>query len=707
MATKQSKTLEATLWDAADKLRGNLEAAEYKHVVLGLVFLKYVSDAFEFRRKTLEEAIADPGSCEYIKDAERRQGILESRDEYISENVFWIGAEARWHVLQGQAKQPEIGVLIDRAMDIIERDNPTLKGVLPKTYARPEIDKRLLGELVDLIGAIGFREIDHGTDDVLGRVYEYFLGRFAASEGRGAGEFYTPRSVVQLLVELLQPYRGRVFDPCCGSGGMFVQSDQFVTAHGGRRTDISIYGQEFVASTWRLAKMNLAIRGIEANLGDESADSFYRDLFPDLRADFILANPPFNDSDWYRNKGDPRWQYGVPPASNANFAWVQHFIHHLEPSGRAGFILANMALTSESADESAIRQGMIEEGLVECVVTLPDRLFYSTPIPVSIWILDKQGAKGRREVLLIDASRLGTNLSRTIKALEPSTITKIASTYQAWRDRNRYEDERGYCRSVHIEDIISADYKILPASYVLGTDPLVRGTGNIAGSLTSPIAEAALNALLESADLQSDLDELIVDLRARSQDLRESLAYKTVILEDILERSLERLGNDIEPEVLTCTEVGGLILQRERFAKRVATKDASKYKVVRRGDIVYNPYLLWKGSIDQCWIVDLGITSPAYEVFTIRNGWHRSIIGEIITSSEMIRRYDGISFGTVQRRRRASPENFLAMEVQVPVGDAVEELGRLLELARACQFAGRKTERSFKEFVSDVAREIS
>ena len=471
-ANKKNKTLEATLWDAADKLRGNLEAAEYKHVVLGLVFLKYVSDAFENRRLELEATIADPTASEYIRNAERRERILESRDEYTSQNVFWVPPEARWASLLAKAKQPEIGVLIDSAMDAIEKENRSLKGVLPKTYARAEIDKRLLGELVDLIGTIGFTAVDHGADDVLGRVYEYFLGRFAASEGRGAGEFYTPRSVVRLLVEMLEPYKGRVFDPCCGSGGMFVQSAEFVAAHGGKRTDISVYGQEFVATTWRLAKMNLALRGIEAHLADESADSFHKDKFPDLRADYIIANPPFNMDDWYSDalREDQRWKYGRPPEGNGNFAWVQHFLSHLAPSGRAGFVLANGSLTSNTGGEGEIRQNLVEKGnVVDCIVSLTDKLFFNTQIPVCLWFIDRARSKSPRgeEMLFIDARAMGTMETRRLRILSDADITQIASTYHDWRHASpSYADETGFCRSVRIEEVARNGYRLTPGTYV-------------------------------------------------------------------------------------------------------------------------------------------------------------------------------------------------------------------------------------------------
>lgn len=470
------KSLEATLWEAADKLRGNLEAAEYKHVVLGLVFLKYVSDAFTKRRLELEAAITDPDSGDFIPNETRRKTILESRDEYTSHNVFWVPEQARWEWLLGNAKQPEIGQLLDAAMDLVEKENQSLKGVLPRNYGRPDLDKRLLGELVDLIGSIGFTDVDHGSDDVLGKVYEYFLGQFAGQEGRKAGEFYTPRSVVRLLVEMLEPFKGQVYDPCCGSGGMFVQSDEFVLAHGGKRDDISIYGQEFVATTWKLAKMNLALRGIDANLGDRSDDTFHRDLHPDLRADFILANPPFNKDDWYSEAlaDDPRWKYGVPPASNANFAWVQHFIHHLKENGTAGFVLANGSLSSKQSGEGEIRRKLVEADLVDCIVALPEKLFLNTGIPVCLWFVSKNrhgnGHRERRgEVLFIDARSLGRMETRTLRVLDPEDIAKIADTYHSWRSKKPaqpYADVPGFAKAAKVEDITEHDFVLTPGRYV-------------------------------------------------------------------------------------------------------------------------------------------------------------------------------------------------------------------------------------------------
>ncbi len=477
---KASRTLEQTLWETADKMRGNLEAGEYKHVVLGLVFLKYVSDAFEERRAFLEKATADEHSEYFINNPLRRPEIIESRDEYTAVNAFWVPAEARWGFLQDRAKQPEIGVLIDKAMDLIEAENPQLKGVLPKQFARGEIDKRLLGELLDLIATIGFTKVDHGADDVLGRVYEYFLGQFASSEGKRAGEYYTPRSVVRLLVEMLEPYHGRVYDPCCGSGGMFVQSAGFVAAHGGTRNDIAVYGQEFTAATWRLAKMNLAIRGIEANLGDRADDSFHRDLHPDLRADFVLANPPFNVSDWYSDalRDDARWKYGQPPANNGNFAWIQHFVHHLAPNGVAGFVLANGSLSSKTSGEGEMRKNLVEANMVDCIVALPEKLFFNAGIPVALWFISKNRAGNahrdrRGEVLFIDARKLGEMATRTLRVLSPDDTARIAAMYHNWRDAKpaeAYENVPGFCRSASIDEIGTHDFVLTPGRYVGAAD---------------------------------------------------------------------------------------------------------------------------------------------------------------------------------------------------------------------------------------------
>lgn len=477
------------LWQAADRLRGSIDAAEYKHVVLGLIFLKYISDAFLARRDAIAAELAADGI-----EGEQAEGLLESRDEYTAENVFWVPPEARWANIQNQGKQPNIGTLIDDAMHAIERDNPKLKGKLPRDYARRGISPERLGGLIDQIASIAIGTDQAKAKDVLGRVYEYFLGRFAAAEGKLGGEFFTPSSVVRLLVEMIEPYEGRVFDPCCGSGGMFVQSERFVEAHGGSRRDISIFGQESNPTTWRLAHMNLAIRGIEANLGEQPADSFVRDLHPDLKADYILANPPFNISDWSGQllREDVRWKYGVPPVGNANYAWIQHFIHHLAPAngrggGIAGFVMANGAMSSTTSGEGEIRQAIVEADLVDCMVAMPPQLFLTTGIPVCLWFVTrdksgqhlKGGGRDRRgETLFIDARKLGTMETRTLRVLtgrdeyplpDDSDVGRIARTYHAWRgeaEAGSYEDIPGFCRSATKAEIAEHGYVLTPGRYV-------------------------------------------------------------------------------------------------------------------------------------------------------------------------------------------------------------------------------------------------
>ena len=456
---------EEKLWASADKLRGHVDAAEYKHVVLGLVFLKYISDAFQELHDQL--AKDDPADA-------------EDRDEYIAENVFWVPKEARWQYLQDNAKQPTIGKLVDDAMVAIEKDNPSLKGVLPKEYAKPSLDKTRLGELIDLVGTIGLGDAESRSKDILGRVYEYFLGKFASAEGKGGGEFYTPQAVVKLLVEMIEPYKGRIYDPCCGSGGMFVQSEKFVLAHGGRVNDLAIYGQESNNTTWRLCKMNLAIRGIEGNIGPHNADTFHNDVHKDLKADFILANPPFNISDWggERLREDVRWKYGTPPVGNANFGWVQHMVHHLSPSGIAGFVLANGSMSSNQSGEGDIRRQLIENDFVDCMIALPGQLFYTTPIPVCLWFLTrgKSSSKYRNrrgETLFIDARKLGSLIDRTHRDLSDDEISRIARTYHAWRgekDAGKYEDVAGFCMSATKDVIESHGFVLTPGRYVGAED---------------------------------------------------------------------------------------------------------------------------------------------------------------------------------------------------------------------------------------------
>lgn len=502
---------EDTLWKAADKLRGSMDSSEYKHVVLGLVFLKYVDDAFGERRKQLASDLADDGIT-----GSQAEELLESRDEYTAEGVFWVPPDARWDHLQANAKQPQIGKLIDAAMDAVEVENPSLRGVLPKSFARPNLDVRRLGELVDLIAGLGLGAAEHRERDLLGRVYEYFLGRFASQEGKAGGEFYTPRSVVKLLVEMIEPYRGRVYDPCCGSGGMFVQSEEFVEEHGGGRNDIAVYGQELNDTTWRLAKMNLAIRGIEADLGPRWGDTFHDDLHPDLKADYILANPPFNISDWGGDqlRDDRRWRFGAPPVRNANFAWLQHMASKLSPDGVAGVVLANGSLSSQQSGEGDIRRKMVEADLVECIVALPAQLFYTTQIPVSLWFLsrDKTSGGSRKwrdrsgEVLFIDARRLGRMVDRTHREFSPEDIVNIAGAYHSWRgelETSPYTDVAGLCATATTQQMAEHRFVLTPSRYV-GAEELEADDEPITEKITH-LKQELLSAFDESNRLEQEV----------------------------------------------------------------------------------------------------------------------------------------------------------------------------------------------------------
>ncbi len=443
-----NQDLKKTLWAAADKLRSSMDAAEYKHIVLGLIFLKYISDAFDERRAQLQTAFADPAHELHLPDAADHAEALEDRDFYTMVNTFWVPAQARWETLRAQAKQADIGVRIDAALEAIEVDNKSLKGILDKRFGRTQLEPGKLGELVDLVSTIGFvnESGGHHAKDLLGEVYEYFLGQFANAEGKKGGQFYTPASVVKLLVEVLAPHRGRVYDPACGSGGMFVQSEKFIEAHGGKADDISIYGQEANPTTWRLVAMNLAIRGFAADLGKEPADTFHRDQHPDLKADYVLANPPFNISDWggERLAGDKRWAYGAPPAGNANYAWLQHILHHLSPRGQAGVVLANGSMSSNQNNEGAIRRAMVDADVVDVMVALPPQLFFNTQIPACLWFLakDKSGTplpgakKGRDrrgEVLFIDARKLGRMETRVTRVFDEEDVARVANTVHRWR----------------------------------------------------------------------------------------------------------------------------------------------------------------------------------------------------------------------------------------------------------------------------------
>ena len=501
-----TQDLEKTLWAAADKLRNNMDAAEYKHVVLGLIFLKYISDRFEeLYTKLKEDPYADP----------------EDKDEYLAENVFYVPPTARWNYLQQQrAKLPSIGKDIDDAMDAIELDNPSLKVVLPKDYGRPALDKKRLGELVDMIGNVGFNAPGQNSKDLLGRVYEYFLGMFADAEGKRGGQFYTPESIVKLLVEMLEPYEGRIYDGCCGSGGMFVQSEKFLDAHGGNIGDIAVYGQESNPTTYKLAKMNLAIRGIDAKI--ELGDTFHNDRHKDLKADYIIANPPFNISDWggEQLQDSHLWKYGTPPAGNANYGWLQLFINKLGPNGTAGIVLANGAMTTNSGNEGEIRKKMIQEGVVDCMVALPTQLFFNTQIPACLWFLSRNRTNHKfrnrsKEILFIDARNLGQMISRKNKMLTNEDIAKISGTYHGWRNTNgAYEDVPGFCKSASLEEVEANNFVLTPGRYVGAEDleddgiPFEEKVATITSSLAEQFAKS--NELQER--IKSNLAKIGIEL---------------------------------------------------------------------------------------------------------------------------------------------------------------------------------------------------
>ena len=511
-----NQDLKKTLWAAADKLRSSMDAAEYKHIVLGLIFLKYISDAFDERRYELEAAFADEAHDLHLPDATDRAEALEERDYYTMANVFWVPAVARWEAVRANAKQADIGTRIDQALDAIEADNPRLKGILDKRFGRAQLEPGKLGELIDLISTIGFTSSEgHHAKDLLGEVYEYFLGQFASAEGKKGGQFYTPASVVKVLVEVLAPHKGKVYDPCCGSGGMFVQSEKFIEIHGGKFGDISIYGQEANPTTWRLVAMNLAIRGMDFNLGKEPADTFHRDQHPDLRADFVLANPPFNISDWGGDRllDDKRWTHGTPPAGNANYAWLQHILHHLGPRGAAGVVLANGSMSSNQNNEGAIRKAMVEADVVEVMVALPPQLFFNTQIPACLWFLASDKSKGGRdrrgEVLFIDARKLGRMETRVNRVFDDEDVDRIAGTVHRWRGDaeagagEAYADVPGFCRAVKLAEIAEHGHVLTPGRYV-GAEEMDEDDEAFSekmGRLTAQLAEQMVQG--------SSLDSLI------------------------------------------------------------------------------------------------------------------------------------------------------------------------------------------------------
>ena len=472
MASSSNSDFKSVLWKSADKLRAQMDAAEYKHIVLGLIFLKYISDTFVKQQDNVRNMVSEPSSDYFVsEDPAEYSAELEERDYYIQDNVFWVPQEARWETLRSKAKQPDIGSLVDGAMTAIENENPTLRGKLDKRFGRAQLGQGVLGELIDLISTIGFADT-YDSSDLLGEVYEYFLGQFASAEGKKGGQFYTPSHIVKTLVAVLSPNSGRVYDPCCGSGGMFVQSEEFIKAHGGRVDDISIYGQESNPTTWRLAAMNLAIRGFAADLGKEPADTFARDQFPDVKFDYIMANPPFNISDWGGEKyeSDPRWQFGRPPVGNANYAWLQHILWKLRPGGRAAIVLANGSLTTEDSGQGKIRKAMIQAGYIEAIISLPNKLFSNFKGGVCVWFLIKRDYQDIQtslpKILLIDARKIGKLVDRANRVFTDSDIKTISTLITSWRKNDSYKDVAGLCKSVTIEEIEQSSFTLNPGKYI-------------------------------------------------------------------------------------------------------------------------------------------------------------------------------------------------------------------------------------------------
>ena len=605
--------LEKQLWKAADKLRKNIDAAEYKHVVLGLIFLKYISDAFEelFAKLKAEEAQgADP----------------EDKDEYKAENIFFVPQEARWKMLLSKAKQPDIGKLVDDAMDAIEKENASLKGVLPKVYARQNLDPTSLGELIDLVGNIALGDTKARSADVLGHVFEYFLGEFALAEGKKGGQFYTPRSVVELLVEMLEPYQGRVFDPCCGSGGMFVQSEKFVEERKGKINDISIYGQESNQTTWRLCKMNLAIRGIDSSqVKWNNEGSLLNNAHKDLKVDFIIANPPFNDGDWGGNllRNDGRWKYGIPPETNANFAWIQHFVYHLGINGKAGFVLADTSLSTVSNDESKIRKELVQANLVDCIVSLPSHLFSNTQIAACVWFLsrERESLKNERknQILFIDASSFGKLVTRKSKKLRQTEIESIAKAYHNWKevDYTKYKDEAGFCKSVNIKVVEDNNYILSPNRYIEPKEHAIEidispDNENIASELSSfsDKIEELTNSIINDLDtsfkigLINQINRLTETLTLYSKDLYKAFVKKYFIdfegieKEDLNSKWSEKKFGELFKERNTkvknlgfCPPIYSLtnngIISREGKYSKDLSKSNDNYKVAFEGDMVF------------------------------------------------------------------------------------------------------------------------
>lgn len=671
---KNGGTFEKNLFKAADKLRKNMDAAEYKHIVLGLIFLKYISDSFEDLHSKL---LAGKGNYEGSDP--------EDADEYRGENVFWVPKKTRWDYLHSRAKLPSIGKDVDEAMEEIEKENPTLKGILPKVYARPNLDKASLGGLIDLIGNIALGDEASKAKDILGRVYEYFLGEFALAEGKKGGQFYTPVCVVKLLVEMLEPYKGRVYDPCCGSGGMFVMSEKFVAEHQGRINDISIYGQESNQTTCRLCRMNLALRGIDgSNVKWNTEGSFLKDIHPDMRADYILANPPFNQKDWGGDllKKDGRWKFGIPPEKNANFAWLQHMLFHLSPQGKAGVVLGNGSLVSDEQLESDIRRQMIEGDLVECIVLLPSDIFYNTDIPASLWFINRNKKSNKNKILFIDARQKFTRINRKKVMLADNHIIEIAGVFKSFKNLSGYKDVKGFCKVENIEKIREHQYFISPGRFVEVVDlekekNLKEEIKNLTNSIKSFPESRLLDKKINSSIREYGkllFEEYFLQYKGRLQETEigetpKGWDIKTV--GDLVEEISNKNDSDEDLSVYSVTKNRLFVLSDEYFNKQVYSEDLKNYKLIKQFQFGYNPARINIGSIGFFDLDEIGLVSPAYTVFKAKDGISPYFVWYLINSYRIFELIKNHCVGTVRQVFRFN--DFAYIKFAMPPKDLINK----------------------------------
>lgn len=701
---KTNESFEKQLFKAADKLRKNIDAAEYKHVVLGLVFLKYISDSFEELYNKLKE-----GKGEY------EGADPEDQDEYRAQNVFWVPQNARWSYLHSRAKLPSIGTDLDEAMELIEKENTTLKGILAKVYAKPNLDKAALGSLIDLIGNIAIGTEAAKSKDLLGKVYEYFLGEFALAEGKKGGQFYTPECVVKLLVELLEPFNGRVFDPCCGSGGMFVMSEKFVTEHQGRLDDLSVYGQESNQTTYRLARMNLAIRGIDgANVKWNTEGSFLNDAHPDLKADYVLANPPFNQKDWGGDllSNDGRWKFGTPPEKNANFAWLQHIIFHLAPRGKAGVVLGNGSLVSDEQSDSEIRKGLIENDLVECIVLLPSDIFYNTDIPACLWFINRAKDKNKNKVLFIDARNHYKRISRKRVIITDEQIASMANIFKAFKQGSSdYHDTKGLCKAVSTETIREHQYFISAGRFVEVLDlekekNIDEETHKILAGIQSFPASKHLDKKIN--EVSKEYGKLLFEryfLKFDPKDLQTTdigdipKNWKVAKISDLVEEVSEKNTENEDYPVYSVTKNRLFVPSDEYFNKQVYSAEVTNYKIIRELQFGYNPARINIGSIGYFDLDEVGLVSPAYTVFKAKEGVSPYFVWHLINSYRVFELIKNFCVGTVRQVFRFS--DFEYIKFALPPKELIEKFDEKLKQMRDIKKAAEsKTLKEYEQFIN-------